>query len=109
MKFTLFVCKANDPVTPPTMRSLLYKLAHRLVTSSPTPSYVSADRFHLHLTILRELHLFDEAEKLLQSDIGKIICANSLVCDEIRRQIWQIRGLWKEEGELGEQRIIEKK
>jgi N-terminal acetyltransferase B complex non-catalytic subunit len=91
------------------MRAVLYQLAHRLVTSSPTPSYLSADRFHLHLTILRELGLFDEAHTLLESDVGKSICSTSLVCDEIRRDIWRLRGLWNEEGERAEQRIVENK
>ncbi|KII88399.1 hypothetical protein PLICRDRAFT_54238 [Plicaturopsis crispa FD-325 SS-3] len=103
------VLQANDPSTPPPMRTLLYKLAHRLVASSPTPSYVSPDRFHLHLTILRELQLFDEANTLLESEIGKAICSKSLVCDEIRREIWRMRGLWIEEGVHAEQRIVEQK
>jgi N-terminal acetyltransferase B complex non-catalytic subunit len=91
------------------MRTLLYKLAHRLITSSPTPSYLNADRFHLHLSILRELGLFDEAHKLLSSDIGKSICATSLSCNEIRRDIWRLRGLLKEEGEQAELQMVEKK
>lgn len=91
------------------MRTLLYKLAHRLVTSSPTPAYVNADRFHLHLSILRELRLFDEAHKLLDSDIGKSICATNLSCNEIRRDIWRLRGLLKDEGERAEQRIVQHK
>jgi N-terminal acetyltransferase B complex non-catalytic subunit len=91
------------------MRTLLYKLAHRLVTSSPTPSYVNADRFHLHLSILRELELFDEARTLLESDIGKNICAASLSCNEIRRDIWRRQGLVEEEGTKAELRITEQK
>lgn len=91
------------------MRTLLFQLAHRLVTSCPTPSYLSADRFHLHLTIVRELGLFDEAHTLLESDIGKAICSTSLVCDEIRRDIWRLRKLWKEEGERAERKIVENK
>ncbi|KAJ7285761.1 actin cytoskeleton organization protein [Mycena rebaudengoi] len=102
------ILQANDPLTAPNMRTLLYKLAHRLVTSSPTPSYINADRFHLHLSILRELELFDEAQTLLESDIGKNICAASLSCNEIRRDIWRLRGLLKEEGDKAELRIIEK-
>ncbi|KAJ6630878.1 actin cytoskeleton organization protein [Mycena sp. CBHHK59/15] len=102
------ILQANDPMTAPNMRTLLYKLAHRLVTSSPTPSYVNADRFHLHLSILRELELFDEAQTLLESDIGQSICSASLSCNEIRRDIWRLRGLLKEEGIKAEQRITEK-
>ncbi|KDQ60955.1 hypothetical protein JAAARDRAFT_31952 [Jaapia argillacea MUCL 33604] len=103
------ILQANDAATPPNMRTLLYKLAHRLVTSSPTPSYVSADRFYLHLVILRELQLFDEANTLLESDVGKSICATSLLCDELRREIWRMRGLFQEEGQRARQRIIESK
>jgi N-terminal acetyltransferase B complex non-catalytic subunit len=91
------------------MRTVLYKLAHRLIASSPIPSYSSADRFHLHLTILEELRLFDEAHTLLESDVGKSICSTSLVCEEIRRRIWRLRGLWKEEGANAERLIIERK
>jgi N-terminal acetyltransferase B complex non-catalytic subunit len=88
------------------MRALLYKLAHRLVGQSPTPSYKNADRFYLHLYILRELKLFDEARTLLDSEVGKSICSTSLSCDEIRRDISRLQGLWKEEGELAESRIL---
>ncbi|KAJ7111542.1 actin cytoskeleton organization protein [Mycena crocata] len=101
------ILQANDLMTAPNMRTLLYKLAHRLVTSSPTPSYVNADRFHLHLSILRELDLFDEARTLLESDIGRNICSASLSCNEIRRDIWRRQGLLKEEGTKAELRITE--
>ncbi|KAJ6596969.1 actin cytoskeleton organization protein [Mycena vulgaris] len=101
------ILQANDPMTAPNMRSLLYKLAHRLVTSSPTPSYVNADRFHLHLSILRELELFDEARTLLESDIGKNICSASLSCNELRRDIWRLHGLLEDEGRKAELRITE--
>ncbi|KAJ6502477.1 actin cytoskeleton organization protein [Mycena sanguinolenta] len=99
------ILQANEPTTEPNMRTLLYKLAHRLVTSSPTPSYVNADRFHLHLSILRELELFDEARTLLDSDIGKNICAASLSCNEIRRDIWRRQDLLEDEGTKAELRI----
>ena len=101
--------KAKDVGTPANMRTLLYKLAHRIITSSPTPSYLSADRFHLHLSILRELELYDEAYKLLSSDVGRNICATSLSCNEIRRDIWRLRGMTRDEGELAKQRIVDKK
>ncbi|RDB21137.1 N-alpha-acetyltransferase 25, NatB auxiliary subunit [Hypsizygus marmoreus] len=103
------VLQANDITTPSSMRTLLYKLAHRLTTSSPTPSYQNTDRFHLHLSILRELELYGDAHKLLDSDVGKAICATSLSCNELRRDIWRLRGLSKEEGELAEARIVDKK
>jgi N-terminal acetyltransferase B complex non-catalytic subunit len=101
--------KAKEVGTPASMRALLYKLAHRIITSSPTPSYLNADRFHLHLSILHHLELYDDAHKLLISDVGKNICATSLSCNEIRRDIWRLRGLSREEGELARQRIVDKK
>ncbi|GLB34889.1 putative N-acetyltransferase B complex (NatB) non catalytic subunit [Lyophyllum shimeji] len=103
------VLQANDAATPPNMRTLLYKLAHRLITSSPTPSYQNNDRFYLHLSILRELELYDDAHKLLDSDIGRAICSTSLSCNQIRRDIWRLRGMIREEGELAEARIMNMK
>ncbi|KAJ3517170.1 hypothetical protein NLJ89_g669 [Agrocybe chaxingu] len=103
------ILQARDISTPSNMRVILFKLAHRLITSSPTPSYVNADRFHLHLSILRELELYDEAEKLLDSDVGKSICATNLSCNEIRRDIWKRQGRVQHAGELAEQLILENK
>lgn len=91
------------------MRPILYKLAHRLIASSPTPSYVNAERFHLHLSILRELELWQEADKLIESDVGKSICSTSLACDEVRRAIMMQQGRVQEEAERAEQLITEKK
>lgn len=91
------------------MHTLLYKLAHRLITSSQTPSHVNADRFHLHLSILRELRLFEEANTLLDSEVGKSICATNLSCNEVRRDLWKLQGMTKEEGERALQRITEQK
>ncbi|CAA7271640.1 unnamed protein product [Cyclocybe aegerita] len=103
------ILQAKDISTPSNMRVILFKLAHRLITSSPTPSYVNADRFHLHLSILRELELYDETEKLLDSDVGKSICATNLSCNEIRRDIWKRQGRVQHAGELAEQLILENK
>ncbi|KAH9484364.1 N-alpha-acetyltransferase 25, NatB auxiliary subunit [Psilocybe cubensis] len=103
------VLQAKDANTPPTMRPILYKLAHRLIASSPTPSYVNAERFHLHLSILRELELWEEADKLIESDVGKSICSTSLACDEIRRAIMIQQGRYQQEAKRAEQLITEKK
>ena len=108
-KVKLLFIQANDAATPPAMRTLLYKLAHRLVTSSPSPSHHSPDRFYLHISILRELEVYDEAFTLLDSDIGKQICSTSLLCNEVRRDVWRLKGLWIEEGARAEERIVEKK
>ncbi|KAI0726631.1 actin cytoskeleton organization protein [Fomitopsis betulina] len=103
------VLQASDPTTPPGIRPVLLKLAHRLISSSTTPSFYNADRFYLHLLILRDLELYDEAYELLNNDIGKTICSSSLTCDEIRRDIWRQRGLVKEEGERAKAQILEAK
>lgn len=95
--------------TPEKMRPILFELAHRLITSSPTPSYIYAERFHLHLSILLELGLWDEADKLIESDVGKNICSTSLSCNEVRRNIWRKRGLLQQEGDCAEKLIVEKK
>lgn len=105
----LNLLQANDTTTPHSMRSILYKLAHRLINTSPSPSYQSADRFNLHLSILRELGLLDEAHKLLDSDVGRSICATNLSCNEIRRDIWKLQGLTIDEGNHAENLITEKK
>ena len=87
---------------------MLYKLAHRLISSAQTPSLYSADRFYVHLTILKELELWDEVTALLSSEIGQTICNTNLTIDELRREIWRAKGSVKEEGERAQQRIKEK-
>ncbi|KAF9075215.1 N-acetyltransferase B complex non catalytic subunit-domain-containing protein [Rhodocollybia butyracea] len=102
------VLQANDPNTAAEMRTLLYKLALRLITSSPASSHVHPDRFHLHLTILRELREFDEAMALLETPNGQNICQTNLACNEIRRDIMRLRGALEDEGRRAEQRILNK-
>ncbi|KAI0670373.1 actin cytoskeleton organization protein [Trametes maxima] len=101
--------QARDPSTPEALRTVLLKLAHRLISSSATPSFYNADRFHLHITILRELNLLDEAYEMLESETGKIVCSSNLACEELRREIWKLKGLTKEAGERAEKRILEAK
>ncbi|KAF8651484.1 hypothetical protein AX16_004782 [Volvariella volvacea WC 439] len=101
------ILQAQDVSTPENMRPILWKLAHRLISGCQT-TYFSADRFYLHLSILDHLELWDEAEKLLDSDIGKIICVTNLSVNELRRSISKRRGLIKEEGARAEQLIAEK-
>lgn len=79
--------QANDPVTPPNMRAILYKLAHRMLGGAETPAHSSADRLHVHLTILRELGMLEEATNLLDTLEGKAVAKTSLAVDELRRQI----------------------
>lgn len=101
--------QAKDPSTSPALKPVLYKLAHRLITSASTPSYHSADRLYVHLVILRELEMYDDALNILDTDIGKTVCDTSLICDEMRREIRKLKGLIKEEGTLAQTRILEKK
>ncbi|KAI6036277.1 N-acetyltransferase B complex non catalytic subunit-domain-containing protein [Pisolithus microcarpus] len=75
------ILQANDPSTPGNMRTVLYRLAHRLVASSPTPSYLKRS--------------------------WKVICSTSLACSQTRRDIWRKRGLYREEGKRARDRISE--
>lgn len=68
---------------------------------------MSADRLWLHLTVLKDLELWDEVDALLENKYGKIICSSSLVCDEVRREIAHTRGQWVEEGTRAEAQILE--
>jgi hypothetical protein len=105
--FTLAGIQANDFATPENMRSVLYKLAHRLLTSTSAPN-LSADRLYLHLEVFRELGLTQEAVTLVDSEVGRNICATSLSCNELRREICRTGGMLKEEGEQSERLIAEK-
>lgn len=103
------ILQANDPSTPEQMREVLYKLAHRLLESSPTTTLYSSERLYLHLTVLRELKLYDDAQKLLETSVGQAMCATNLSCDEIRRDICRLKGMVQEEGTRAQARILEKK
>ncbi|KAH9946109.1 N-acetyltransferase B complex non catalytic subunit-domain-containing protein [Epithele typhae] len=101
--------QAKDPATPANLRAVLFKLAHRLLSQSPNISYYNADRFHLHVTVLKELELYDEAFQMLEHDGGKLICSLNLSCEELRKEIWKLKGLATEEGARAEKRIVEVK
>jgi len=90
------------------MRPILFKLSHRLLSSAIVPSSLSADRFYLHLSILKELELWDDAHQLLITEQAKAICETSLIVDEIRREVWKRKGLWEEEKQIAQRRITEK-
>ena len=90
------------------MRPILFKLSHRLLSSAIAPSFLSADRFYLHLSILKELELWDDAHQLLITESAKAICETSLIVDEIRREVWKRKGLWEEEKQIAQRRITEK-
>ncbi|KAI0748133.1 N-acetyltransferase B complex non catalytic subunit-domain-containing protein [Daedaleopsis nitida] len=101
--------QANDSSTPEALRTVLRKLAHRMISPSQTLSYYLPDRFHLHVTVLKELGLYDEAYEMVESENGKLVCAGTLSCEELRREIWKLKGLTKEAGELAGNRILEAK
>ena len=90
------------------MRSLLYKLAHRLLESCSVPSFLSAERFCLHLSVLQELQMLEEAQTLVDSDIGKAICSANLVCNQMRREIWKLQGRTSDEGQRAESMILKR-
>jgi N-terminal acetyltransferase B complex non-catalytic subunit len=97
-------------MTPPTMRPILLKLAHRLLNGKQFRDFCNnPDRFHLWLTVLVELELWEEADTLLNDELGKLFCNASLSCNELRREVMQKRGLWEEEGQRARERIQEKK
>ena len=53
--------------------------------------------------------MYDEAYEMVESETGKIVCSGTLSCEEMRREIWKLKGLTKEAGELAEKRILEAK
>ncbi|TRM57612.1 N-acetyltransferase B complex non catalytic subunit-domain-containing protein, partial [Schizophyllum amplum] len=99
---------AHDPSTPATMKPILFKLAAKLLEQSPNPSFVSADRFHLHLAVLKETADWEAANKLLDTDVGRAICDTNLSCNELRREIIRAQGKLREEGIAAEARIGDK-
>ncbi|TFY72671.1 hypothetical protein EVG20_g343 [Dentipellis fragilis] len=103
------VLQANDPATPANMRELLYKLAQRHVSSVWKEDDSSADRFHLYASILQELKLSEEVKKLLESELGQVVCSRNLTCDELRRDIYKANSWFTEEGATAQKRIEERK
>lgn len=96
-------------MTAPEMRDILLKLAHRLIVASWKQVEVHPDRLFLHTTILQRLGLYKDARELLETESGRFLCARSLSCDYLRREIMKVGGWQKEEGAIAEQRIIEKR
>ena len=101
--------QANDPMTAVDMREILLKLAHRLILASWKPSEAHADRLYLYVTILQQVGLYKDARELLETDSGRFLCSRSLACDYIRRDVMKAGGWQKEEAEVAEQRIVEKR
>ncbi|KAF8274920.1 actin cytoskeleton organization protein [Lactarius quietus] len=103
------VLQANDPMTAVDMREILLKLAHRLILASWKPSEAHPDRLYLYITILQQLGLYKDARALLETESGRFLCSRSLACDHLRRDIMKAGGWQKEEAEVAEQRILEKR
>ncbi|VDB83056.1 unnamed protein product [Peniophora sp. CBMAI 1063] len=101
------VLQANEPATAPNMRDILYKLAHRVISNAWKATEPTAERLYLYLRVLRELKLHEEALELLKSEVGQILCARSLACDEMRRFILQDSGAIAEASETSKKRIAD--
>ncbi|KAH8116753.1 actin cytoskeleton organization protein [Phellopilus nigrolimitatus] len=101
------VLQANDPATPPAMRAILQKLAHRLLGTVTVPPYATADRLHVHISVLTALSLNDEAAALLDSEEGRAIAKTSLVVDELRRDLVRARGDFTAEGDRARAKLVE--
>ena len=96
-------------MTAADMRLILLKLAHRLILASWKPSEAHPDRLHLYTTILQQLGLYKDARELLETEPGRFLCSRNLACDHLRRDIMKAGGWQKEEAEVAEQRILEKR
>ena len=91
------------------MRDILLKLAHRLITASWKQVEVHPDRLYLHISILQQLGLYEEARELLDTESGRFLCARNLSCDHLRREIMKAGSWQTEEGGIAEQRVVEKR
>lgn len=100
--------QANEPNTPEALRPILLKLGLRLIISTSAASLVNADRFYVHILLLRELEMYDEALSLIGTQTGQVICETSLVVDELRRDIVRLKGAIKEEGVRASGRILDR-
>ncbi|KAH9981196.1 actin cytoskeleton organization protein [Lactifluus volemus] len=101
--------QANDPITPPEMRDILLKLAHRLMSASWEHAEVHPDRLYLYISILQQLGLHKDARELLETETGRFLCNRNLSCDHLRRDTMKAGKWQKEEAAIAEQRILEKR
>ncbi|KAI5121380.1 hypothetical protein M0805_001193 [Coniferiporia weirii] len=99
--------QANDITTPPAMRAVLQKLAHRMLQGVEVPPHATADRLHVHISVLKALSLYDDAAKLLESDEGRAVAKTSLIIDELRREVVKARGDFEAEGARARVKIVE--
>jgi len=96
-------------MTTAEMRDILLKLAHRLIVAAWKQAEVHPDRLYLYTTILHQLGLYKDARELLETESGRFVCARNLSCDYLRREIMKAGGWQTEEGDIAEQRIVEKR
>lgn len=96
-------------MTAAEMRDILLKLAHRLMAAAWKQVEVHPDRLYLYTSILHQLGLYKDARKLLDTESGRHLCARNLSCDYLRREIMKAGGWQTEEGDVAEQRIVEKR
>lgn len=101
--------QSNDCTTPEQMRPVLQKLALRLLADGELPPHASADRLHVHLSVLKTLGLADEAAKLLETEEGKAIAKTSLVVDELRRDLVKARKDFEAEGTRARGKLVDEK
>ena len=96
-------------MTATEMRDILLKLANRLIVAAWKQVEVHPDRLYLYTTILHQLGLYKDARELLDTESGRFLCARNLSCDYLRREIMKAGGWQTEEGDVAEQRIVEKR
>ena len=96
-------------MTAAEMRDILLKLAHRLIAAAWKQVEVNPDRLHLYTTILHQLGLYGDARELLDTESGRFICARNLSCDHLRRETMKAGGWQTEEGDIAEERVVEKR
>ncbi|KAG8881321.1 hypothetical protein FRB97_009663 [Tulasnella sp. 331] len=79
---------------------MLLTLALRLIQNSPIPSHISPDYFWLHLTILKSMDKIEDAFELITSEKGRKLCEASLLVEELRRDIFKMKGAYQQEAEI---------
>jgi N-terminal acetyltransferase B complex non-catalytic subunit len=91
------------------MRDILLRLAHRLISAAWEHAEVHPDPLYLHTSILQQLGLYKDARELLDTETGRFLCNRNLSCDHLRRDVMKVGGWQKEEADIAEQRILEKR
>ncbi|KAH8104393.1 hypothetical protein DFH11DRAFT_1550937 [Phellopilus nigrolimitatus] len=82
-------------------------LSHRLLDTVIVPPYATADRLHVHISVLTAFSMDDEAAALIDSKDGRAIAMTSLVVDELRRDDVHARRNFAAEGERARAKLVE--